>query len=123
MALTDHDGLWGSMEFAHACRGLGVRAITGAEVTVQAELDDLLPHTERNSSTGLGGQEFHATLLVENASGYRNLCRLLTESHRGTRPRPDRDPLPPAVGLDSLRRHAEGLVCLSGCARDGALAG
>ena len=33
MALTDHDGLWGSMEFAQACRGLGVRAITGAEVT------------------------------------------------------------------------------------------
>ncbi len=32
-ALTDHDGVWGSMEFAHACRGLGVRAITGAELT------------------------------------------------------------------------------------------
>ena len=25
-ALTDHDGLWGSMEFAHACRGFGVRS-------------------------------------------------------------------------------------------------
>ena len=23
VALTDHDGLWGSMEFAHACKGLG----------------------------------------------------------------------------------------------------
>src|SRR5918996_1107186 len=27
-ALTDHDGVWGSMEFAHACAGFGVRAIT-----------------------------------------------------------------------------------------------
>ena len=34
VALTDHDGIWGAMEFAHACRGLGVKAITGAEVTL-----------------------------------------------------------------------------------------
>src|ERR671911_2978898 len=24
LALTDHDGVWGSMEFVHACRGFGV---------------------------------------------------------------------------------------------------
>src|SRR5690606_17235827 len=30
---------------------------------------------------------------------------------------------PPAVPLPLLEEHAEGLVCLSGCARDGALAG
>jgi len=34
-ALTDHDGVWGSMEFAHACRGFGIRPITGAELTVR----------------------------------------------------------------------------------------
>ena len=34
LALTDHDGVWGSMEFAQACKGLGVRPITGAELTV-----------------------------------------------------------------------------------------
>jgi error-prone DNA polymerase len=107
LALTDHDGVWGSMEFAHACKGLGIRPITGAEVTV--ELDQRPP--------------VHVTLLVEDRAGYRNLCRLLTEAHRGTRPKPDREPLPPAVSLDEVERHAEGLVCLSGCARDGALAG
>ena len=125
IALTDHDGLWGSMEFAQACRGLGIRAITGAEVTVGTGHVDFLPHTERKSTTAGAGSEsgFHLTLLVETPAGYRNLCRLLTESHRGTRPRPDRDPLPPSIDLDFLERHAEGLVCLSGCARDGALAG
>ena len=30
LSLTDHDGVWGAMEFAHACKGLGVKAITGA---------------------------------------------------------------------------------------------
>ncbi|HSJ18029.1 MAG TPA: error-prone DNA polymerase [Solirubrobacterales bacterium] len=108
LAITDHDGLWGAMEFAHACKGVGVRPITGVELTVED------PGRERNA--------FHVTLLAEDAAGYRNLCRLVTEAHRGTRPRPDREPLPPSVPLAELERRADGLVCLSGCARDGALA-
>src|SRR5690606_10627974 len=58
---------------------------------------------------------------VENAAGWRNLCRLLTEAHAHTRPVPGREPLPPALALESLERHAEGLVCLTGCAREGLL--
>src|SRR5579884_2545446 len=37
LALTDHDGVYGSLEFAHAANHLGVRPITGAEVTVELE--------------------------------------------------------------------------------------
>jgi error-prone DNA polymerase len=99
-ALTDHDNVCGAMELAQACGGLGLRAIHGAELTIQ----------------DLG----HLTVLVENAEGWRNLCRLLSEAHAGTRPKPDRDPLPPALSLDSLLERNGGLVCLSGCARDGA---
>src|SRR4051794_16352178 len=98
-ALTDHDGVYGSLEFAHAAKPLGVRPLTGAEVSLA------------------GGS--HVTLLCESGSGYANLCRLLTEAHAGTRPNPARDPLPPALPLDSLLEHREGLVCLSGCARHG----
>jgi error-prone DNA polymerase len=106
LALTDHDGVWGAMEFAQACKAFGVRPIVGAELTVSAE-----------------AAPFHLTLLAENATGWRNLCRLVTEAHGGTRPLPDREPLPPVLPLTSLEQRAEGLVCLSGCARDGALAG
>jgi error-prone DNA polymerase len=102
LALTDHDGLHGAMEFAQAAKPLGLRAITGAELT----LDD----------------GSHLTLLCEDREGYRNLCRLITRAHEGTRERPA-DPLPPSVSLEDVERHAGGLVCLSGCARDGALAG
>ena len=66
LALTDHDGVYGSLEFAHAAKAFGVRPITGAEVTLA------------------GGT--HVTLLVESARGYANLCRILTEAHAGTRP-------------------------------------
>jgi error-prone DNA polymerase len=101
LALTDHDGVYGSLEFAHAAKALGLRPITGAEVTLE------------------GGS--HITLLVESQRGYANLCRLLTSAHAGTRRpgREDREPLPPAVSLELVAEQNEGLVCLSGCARRG----
>src|SRR5580765_6645311 len=34
LALTDHAGVYGSLEVAHACKHFGLRSITGAEITV-----------------------------------------------------------------------------------------
>ena len=79
LALTDHDGVYGSLELAHAAKHFGIRPITGAEVAL--------------------ADESHVTLLVESAGGYANLCRLLTAAHAHTRDSTNRDPLPP-------RRHA-----------------
>jgi error-prone DNA polymerase len=116
-ALTDHDGVWGSMEFAEACRGLGIRSITGAELTVRLAA---------NSTPGneLPDDRFvHITLLAEDAAGYRNLCRLLTLAHAHTRDNTGRTATQPWATLEQVEEHAAGLVCLSGCARDGAVAG
>src|SRR5215203_4599674 len=98
LALTDHDGVYGSLEFAHAAKAFGVRPITGAEVSL---------------SDGS-----HVTLLVESPRGYANLCRLLTAGHAGTRPKPT-EPIPPSLDRHLFAELNEGLVCLSGCARDG----
>ncbi len=113
LALTDHDGLWGSMEFAQACRTQGVRPITGAELTVLGPgASPPPPGIRGNCPPGA----FHLTVLVETAQGYRNLCRLLSSAYAQDRERP-------LLPLAELERRAEGLLCLSGCARDGALAG
>jgi error-prone DNA polymerase len=104
--LTDHDGVWGSMEFVQACKGFEVRAITGAELTVK-----------------VAGSCVHLTLLVQDATGYRNLCRLLTAAHSHTRSNSQRSAGQPWVSLGTLEKHGEGLVCLSGCAGEGAVAG
>jgi error-prone DNA polymerase len=90
----------------------GVRPITGCEVT-------LGPAGE---GAGVDTAGAHLTLLVEDARGYANLCRLVTIAHRGTRPPPDRRARPPALPPEALAAHAEGLVCLTGCARDGLVA-
>ena len=99
LALTDHDGVFGSLEFAHAAKAFGVRPITGAEVTL--------------------ADGSHVTLLVESQQGYSNLCRLLTAAHAHTRPKEGEPPLDPALGQALLEELNEGLVCLSGCARHG----
>ncbi len=99
LALTDHDGVYGSLEFAHAAKGLGVRPITGAEVTL--------------------AEGSHVTLLVETPQGYASLCRLLTAAHAETRPQEGSPPLPPRLDQTLLEELGDGLVCLSGCARDG----
>ncbi len=97
LALTDHDNLCGALEFAHAAKALGVRPITGCELTVEDEHGP-----------------FHVTLLVETRTGYSNLSQLLTAAHA-------RDRLVPRTPLAALCERAEGLVCLTGCARMGAL--
>ena len=64
LALTDHDGLWGAMEHAQACKPLGVRPIVGAELTV-----DIPCSTSSARGREVENQAAHLTLLVENAIG------------------------------------------------------
>src|SRR3989475_5670416 len=66
LALTDHDGVYGSLEFAHVAKAFGVRPITGAELSL--------------------ADRSHVTLLVETPIGHANLCRLITAAHAQTRP-------------------------------------
>ena len=90
LALTDHNGVYGSMAFAQEAKQLGVQAITGAELTL------------------LDGS--HVTVLVETPEGYANLCRLITEAHLGREDRRD-----PRLAFASLEARHAGLIVLSGC--------
>jgi len=98
LSLTDHNSVSGSMEFAVSARALGLRPIHGAEI----DLDD--------------GR--HLTLLVEDAHGWSNLCRILTRAHAHTREKPG-PPSQAFVPLSEILDHNEGLNCLSGCALRG----
>lgn len=130
LAVTDHDGLYGAMEFAQAAKAANITPITGAEIT----LDD----------------GSHITLLAETRTGYGNLCRLLTDSKHGRPPAAiTTDPIPVRVDsmspllsqaknehdgvrpydseaessltTSNLADYADGLILLTGC-RQGQLA-
>ncbi len=133
LALTDHDGLYGSMEFARAAKEAGIHPITGVELTVHAcglpgEGHGLgRPASERSDRPPVAASSrpdeppgfFHLTLLAETPTGYANLCRLVTEAHRLPPAHGHDSPLRgnPSLPLDALLSRPEGLILLTGCRR------
>ena len=89
LAITDHDNLCGSMEFAQAAVDLDLNAIIGAEVTLQ--------------------DGSHLTLLAESQRGYANLSRLISYGYT------DGDRRDPGLQLARIAENAEGILLLTGC--------
>ncbi|NLT68346.1 MAG: error-prone DNA polymerase [Acidobacteria bacterium] len=87
LAILDRDGVYGAPRFHIAAREAGIRAHIGAEITLQ------------------GGARL--PVLVENKTGYKNLCRLITTIRM--RPGPQR-----GATEEDLRRFSSGLICLTG---------
>ena len=121
LGLTDHNSLSGSMELAQVAADYGVRAIHGAEI-------DLAVGGERGRCSGTtagarAGEDDtrHLTLLVRDERGWSNLCRIITHAHAHTREGTGRVAGEPSIGLEAVIDHAEGLVCLTGCAARSAI--
>jgi error-prone DNA polymerase len=93
LAITDHDGLYGVVPFWRAARLRGIHPVIGAEVTL---------------SYGS-----HLTLLAETQAGYANLSRLISAGQLA----PAAAKCHPYLTIEDVARHAEGLLCLSGCRR------
>src|ERR1035441_9536894 len=111
LALTDHNSVSGSMELAQSAADHGVRAIHGAEIDLAA--------AGGGEDGGEAGESpsRHITLLVRDERGWRNLCRIITLAHAHTRDGSSRrERAEASVDLQSVIEHAEGLVCLTGCA-------
>ena len=108
LALTDHNSVSGSMELAQtAARARRCRAIHGAEIDLDRETRRLRCPRATTSRCS-----------CRDERGWRNLCRILTLAHAhtrdGSRPARARRAVGRAGGACST--HAEGLVCLTGCA-------
>ena len=109
LALTDQHGVYGAIEYVTAAERAGIKPIIGAEVAVEP-VASTLPAADGEAPA------YRLVLLAASATGYANLCQLLTAAHA---PPPD-TPLvrPEAPRLDPalLRQHEEGLICLAGYA-------
>jgi error-prone DNA polymerase len=121
LALTDHNSVSGSMELAQASGEHAIEAIHGAEIDIRLD-----PSAEGDAGAGSGQalRTGHLTLLVRDERGWSNLCRILTSAHAHTRERsPGRQCSDPWVDMQTVVEHAEGLVCLTGCATRSVLGG
>jgi error-prone DNA polymerase len=100
VALTDRNGLYGAARFAEACRQVSqrvapIRPILGASLTVRTLRGGRVP-------------DGPVTLLAKDATGYGNLCRLISAAHM-TGERGD-----PALTTSQVCDRAEGLICIVG---------
>jgi error-prone DNA polymerase len=99
VALLDRDGVYGAPRFFKAARAAGIRALVGAEVSVEPS---------SNPKSKIQNLKSRLTLLVENRTGYKNLCRLITAGALG-KPKGEA-----AVTWEQVAEHAPGLHCLTG---------
>jgi len=88
LALCDRDGVYGIQRFSVAAREHGVRPIIGAELSI--EDGSIL------------------SVLVENRTGYKNLCELLTQAHL----RSEKGKC--VVRWDELPHFTDGLIAIFG---------
>jgi len=102
LAITDHGVMYGAVAFYKACKAEGIKPIIGCEVYVS-------PRGMTDKEHGLDNDYTHLILLCKNEQGYKNLCYL--ESKAFT----EGFYIKPRIDWALLHRHAEGLICLSGC--------
>ncbi len=132
VALVDRNGVYGAPRFYKAAREAGVKALVGAEIALHPPLPagegrgegksrknprekipftldaPLTPPSPPGGGRGGGAPLPRLTLLVENRTGYKNLCRLITSGALG-KPKGET-----SVTLEQVAAHAEGLWCLTG---------
>ena len=116
VALVDTNGVYGAPRFYKAAKAAGIRAIVGAEVTLEgggkprpygAVARPPRPHGAVGATLA-AARPPRLTLLVETRAGYRNLCRLITAGALG-KPKGET-----SVTLEQVAAHAEGLHALTG---------
>ncbi|WP_282926762.1 DNA polymerase III subunit alpha, partial [Helcococcus kunzii] len=101
VAITDHGVMFGVIEFYKKAKARGIKPIIGCEVYVTPG--------DYKSKTTDDKKRYHLILLAENWNGYQNLIKLVSEAHINGfyyKPRVDKN---------LLRKHSDGLICLSAC--------
>ncbi|BBD97253.1 DNA polymerase III subunit alpha [Sphingobium amiense] len=105
-AITDRNGLYGSMAFSDACRDEGVQPVIGAMLGV------LRPGRPANAAP----VHDWLALYAQDAAGYDNLCALVSMAHLD---RPVEEV--PHVSIETLAGRTDGLIALT-AGGEGALA-
>ncbi|NMA85581.1 MAG: DNA polymerase III subunit alpha [Epulopiscium sp.] len=102
IAITDHGGMYGVIDFYKACRAEGIRPIIGCEVYVA-------PRTRFDKEGATDSQYFHLVLLAKNNTGYQNLLKIVSAGFI------EGFYYKPRIDIDLLEKHHEGLIALSAC--------
>jgi len=102
LAITDHGTMFGVIDFYERAKEAGIQPIIGIETYMAARtMKEHEPKEDRKSS--------HLLLLAENQTGYKNLLQIASAAQL------EGFYYYPRIDKEFLARHAEGLICSSGC--------
>ena len=102
VAITDHGVMYGAVEFYKQLKKKGVKPIIGCEVYVA-------PRGRFMKEGKVDSSGHHLILLCKNATGYKNLCYMVSESYvNGFY-------MKPRIDMELIRAHHDGLIALSAC--------
>ncbi len=102
VALTDHGVLYGAVEFFKEAKKQGIKPIIGCEMYVAYD-------GMHNKRANVDNKRYHLVLLAKNRKGYENLVKLVTKAHL------EGFYYKPRIDDELLKKHTEGLICLSAC--------
>lgn len=97
VALTDRNGLYAAMAFSDACKDAGVQPIVGTMLAVKRPVPE-----------GVEAPIDWLALYAQDATGYDNLCHLVSEAHLGRPVEEDAH-----VTLEALDGRTDGLIALT----------
>ncbi len=103
LAITDHGGMFGTIDFYSTCIEEGIKPIIGFEAYVA-------PGSRLSKEKGENERSYyHLLLLAENNEGYRNLMKLSSIGYLEGFYRK------PRIDTEVLRAHSKGIIAASGC--------
>lgn len=102
-ALTDHGRAGGLLAFKKACEKHNVKPIYGTEAYVAPKERFLKEKVEGFKPS------YHLVLLAKNAEGLKNIFKLSSIGWR------DGFYYKPRIDMEMVKKHSEGIVCLSAC--------
>ena len=102
VAITDHGNLFGAIEFYQEATKAGIKPIIGCEAYMAPGSIKDRPNSQRDAA-------YHFTLLAKDATGYRNLVKLISAAHL------DGFHYKPRIDKELLAAHSTGLIGMSAC--------
>jgi DNA polymerase-3 subunit alpha len=102
LAITDHGVMYGAVEFYQKARKYGIKPIIGIEMYIAPRR-----MTDRDSQKDKSSH--HIILLARDKIGYQNLLQIATTAQL------EGFYYKPRVDKSYLRKHAQGLIALTGC--------
>jgi len=99
LAISDHGNIFGAVKFFEKCKAANIKPILAMEAYF----------TDDVSIKSVEKKYYHLIIIVQNAIGYKNLCKLISYSYQ------QGFYFKPRIDYKILSEYAEGLIVTSAC--------